>query len=267
MHRIKKRTIVLLAGLAAMIAAPFAIAAGEGQPLDGGARNPSNNQSQAYTRETEVIANNATYGTRQSNKSDNGGGAIYGCRSKEGGTPRAMRPCLRATNLSSGLAFEYQTEGPLGGTFEVGRGGDGTKPFTTNATGVATGLNADRVDGKSADDFVAKDGKAADADKLDGRDSTDFASAGSLAFAKVTAAGNVDGGRGAQSASFDAASNTFTVVFNRDVSSCSYTATESGGTASDEVGISVAAASGNANAVTVDQDADGPVPFNLQVIC
>ena len=46
----------------------------------GGARNPSSNASLAYSRETQIIANNTTYGTRQSNKSTSGGGAIYGCR-------------------------------------------------------------------------------------------------------------------------------------------------------------------------------------------
>ena len=33
-----------------LVAAPLALGAGEGQPIDGGARNPSNNASQAYTR-------------------------------------------------------------------------------------------------------------------------------------------------------------------------------------------------------------------------
>jgi len=89
----------------AICVAPFAIAAGESTPVKGGARNPSNNQSQAYTKETEIIANNGTYGTRQSNKSDNGGGAIYGCRSGEGGSGKGNEPCIRAVNLAKGYAF------------------------------------------------------------------------------------------------------------------------------------------------------------------
>jgi len=40
----------------------------------------------------------------------------------------------------------------------VGSGGDSKRPFTTNATGVATGLNADRVDGKSAAQIAADPG-------------------------------------------------------------------------------------------------------------
>src|SRR4051812_31781536 len=141
--------------LLAVCIAPFALAAGEGKPVDGGARNPSNNESQAYTRETEIIANNGTYGTRQSNKSDNGGGAIYGCRSGEGGPGKGNEPCLRASNIAKGYAFEFESRGTQGGAITVGNGGDTTKPFTTNATGVADGLNADRVDGRNASDIVS----------------------------------------------------------------------------------------------------------------
>ena len=60
-----------------------------------GKRNPSNNPSLALSTETEIIANNSTYGTRQSNKKDgDGGGAIYGCRSSLGNEPcvRAVQP-------------------------------------------------------------------------------------------------------------------------------------------------------------------------------
>src|SRR6059058_5931513 len=113
--------IIAGAALLAVCVAPFALAAGEGRPITGGARNPSSNASQSYTRETQIIANNSTYGTRQSNKSDNGGGAIYGCRSGEGGTPKANRPCIRSNNLSQGLAFEFATGGVVGGTIEVGK--------------------------------------------------------------------------------------------------------------------------------------------------
>ena len=77
---------------------PFAVAAtaGNGSPLKGGARNPGSNESQTFTRETQIIANTSTYGTRQSNKSANGGGAIYGCRAKTG-AGAASPACARAT--------------------------------------------------------------------------------------------------------------------------------------------------------------------------
>ncbi len=116
------------------------------------------------TSETEIVSNIASstglkggYSTRQSNLSSTGGGAIYGCRSTEGGTAASppKNPCVRANNLSTGFAFEFNaTNGTTAGSINVGSGGDTKKPFVTNATGVATGLNADRVDGANAADIV-----------------------------------------------------------------------------------------------------------------
>jgi hypothetical protein len=189
----------------AVCVAPFAIAAGEGKPVNGGARNPSNNASQAYSRETEIIANNGTYGTRQSNKSDNGGGAIYGCRSGEGGSGKGNEPCLRGSNLAKGFAFEFESRGTQGGAITVGNGGDNAKPFTTNATGVADGLNADRVDGKNASDIVA-DAQAANP------------------FAQVTEAGALGTDRGVASAAHES-TGVYSVVFDNDVTKCAYNAT------------------------------------------
>jgi hypothetical protein len=120
----------------ALTVSPFAIGA-TGSALQEGKRNPS---SGAAHKETEIIAKVSSYGTRQSNVlSGNGGGAIYGCRSKEG-----REPCIRSNNLNSGRAFEFETNGTEGGRIEA-KGTD-AHPFTTNATGVATGLNSDRVD-------------------------------------------------------------------------------------------------------------------------
>ncbi len=143
----------------AVIAAPFALAAGEGRSIKGGERNPSPNASLSYGAETEIIADNSTYGTRQSNKGS-GGAAIYGCRA-----PANAEPCLRASNLANGQAFQFATGGGLGGTITVGDGGADDVPFTTNAHGVAKGLNADAVDGLGAqqiiDQAVAKAGGGA----------------------------------------------------------------------------------------------------------
>ncbi len=171
--RIKRKYLLASGLLLVLICAPFAVAAGEGNPLRGGVRNPGADQAQELRRETEIIADVNTYGTRQSNKSDNGGGAIYGCRSGVGGTPQGNEPCIRASNLAAGRAFEFETGGVLGGVISV-PGGDAAKPFTTNATGVADGLNADRVDGQNADQIVAAARNpagltAANAQQLDGR--------------------------------------------------------------------------------------------------
>jgi len=257
----RTRTVMIAGGLTAVLAAPFAGAAGEGRPLDGGARNPSNNPSQEYTRETEVIAQTNTYGTRQSNKSDNGGGAVYGCRSKAGGTPANNEPCLRGTNLADGLAFEFNTNaGVLGGTITVAKGGDTTKPFTTNATGVADGLNADRVDGRQGTDLLGKTEKAADAEKVDGVEGADLARANDLLFARVGADG-AGSGRGVTNVA--TAGATTTVTFNRDVNACSYTVTSNDTATPTET---FAAASTGARTVDVVASTAG-TPFHLQVIC
>ncbi|MTD44572.1 hypothetical protein GKE82_09785 [Conexibacter sp. W3-3-2] len=135
------------------------------------------------TQETQIISNinsstglTGGYSTRQSNLSSTGGGAVYGCRSTEGGSAASppKNPCVRANNLSTGFAFEFNaTNGTTVGTINAGSGGDTKKPFTTNATGVATGLNADRVDGANAADIVAASRAKAglDADTVDGVDS------------------------------------------------------------------------------------------------
>jgi hypothetical protein len=241
--------IVIATAAAAMIITPFAVAAGEGRPVDGGARNPSSNQSLAYNRETEIIANTATYGTRQSNKSANGGGAVYGCRSGPGGTPANNEPCLRGNNLSTGLAFEFAFEGATGGTIDSRVAGDSRRPFTTNATGVATGLNADRVDSKSASEIT-----------------TDAAAAANR-FAVVNAAGTLGANRGATSAANPAGAGTYTVAFSGNISACALGATvaeTTGGAAS------VALGGDNQTVSVVTRDPDGTAadhPFHLTVTC
>jgi hypothetical protein len=136
----------------ALLVSPLAVGR-TGDTLVEGKRNPNSGYAK---RETEIIANNRTYGTRQSNTKDgNGGGAIYGCRS----TPE-REPCVRANNLQAGRAFEFETEGVEAGRIEANA--EGARPFSTNATGVATGLNADRVDSLDAArvDFRAATGTA-----------------------------------------------------------------------------------------------------------
>ena len=144
----------------ALLVSPFAIGA-TGDVLREGKRNPG---SGAAHNETQIIASNKTYGTRQSNVMDgNGGGAIYGCRSNPG-----REPCIRSNNLKDGRAFEFATKGSEGGRIDVD--GANAKPLTTNATGVATGFNADRVDGLDGGrvDFRAGVGASAEILNLDG---------------------------------------------------------------------------------------------------
>jgi hypothetical protein len=232
--------IVVAAVLVALLATPFALAAGENRPVLGGARNPSPNASLSYTRETQIIANNATYGTRQSNKSATGGGAIYGCRARTG-----TKACLRASNLANGRAFSFQTNS---GT-EVGRidGPATAAPFTTSATGVATGLNADKVDGQDAGDIANSANR----------------------FATVNAAGALGAQRGATTAVRTAA-GTYNVAFTEDISKCALAAT----VATNAVpGLATAQLNPDNKTVTVvTRDVTTPAtpvdePFHLTVTC
>jgi hypothetical protein len=197
--------ILAAALLVALMVAPFAGAFGEGNSVRGGARNPSPDARRAYSKETEIIANVNTYGTRQSNKSSNGGGAVYGCRSATGGTPKGNEPCVRASNLANGRAFEFNANG---GT-EVGAitGPATAAPFTTTAKGVATGLNADQVDGKSADEITA---------------------AAQAKFATVTGATGALGDKRGATAAARSAAGIYSVDFDADVSKCARTATIAG---------------------------------------
>jgi hypothetical protein len=234
--------ILASALLVALLVAPFAGAFGEGNAVKGGARNPSPDARRAYTKETQIIANVNSYGTRQSNKSNNGGGAVYGCRSGAGGTAKGNEPCLRASNLAAGRAFEFNTNS---GT-EVGQitGPATAAPFTTTATGVATGLNADKVDGKDATDLQAK-------------------------FATVTGTDGALGSNRGATGSSRASAGVYNVVFDADVSKCSRTATIAGATP----GTITTDAGANAQTVTVRTFDTAAVPaatdhsFNLTVTC
>lgn len=172
-----------------LIASPLTLA-DDGDVMKVGAGNS------ADTKETNISGQKVkTFATRQSNNLEgDGGSATYGCRSSF-----ANEPCLQAFALRTARAFEFRSRGNEGGLITVEGDKDPRKnrPFSTNATGVATGLNADEVDnldaseiiaaaraklgldadtldGKDSTDFLLTTGKAADADKLDGKDSTDF---------------------------------------------------------------------------------------------
>lgn len=143
-------------------------AVGEGDPLTGGERNPSANQTEEFQAETEIIGDIAAstqrkggYVTRQSNTQTGpnaGGAAIYGCRAPAGGTPGDKEACLRANNLGGGTALELQSNG-LPALFQVGQSlgtVSNQPPFATNAGGVVANLNADKVDGMDAEQIIAQ---------------------------------------------------------------------------------------------------------------
>jgi hypothetical protein len=139
--------LVLSSLILALLVAPFAVAS-DGDPVRAGGRT-------TFTSITRVLGNSSTYATQQSNLRDGDGGAArYGCRSSA-----ANEYCLLSKNTGGGGSFRFTSDKSLlGGVIDVkpptGKTARDAKPFTTNATGVATGLNADEVDGMSADDIV-----------------------------------------------------------------------------------------------------------------
>ncbi len=231
----RTRSVVAATGLLVLGISSFAVAQTDLEDfVREGVRNGTT------TAETEIITNVGSttepkggYSTRQSNLSASGGGAIYGCRSKAGGSaakPRPQNPCVRANNLSTGLAFEFNaTHGDIGGLLSVGGGGDSKKPFITNATGVATGLNADEVDGLDAAQIVtaARLKAGLDADTVDGKDSTDL----QARFAQVAANGAVGEGqtRGVASGGVTrTGAGVYAVTFTGNLGNCALSATITG---------------------------------------
>jgi len=229
----RTRSVLLAAGVLVVGLAPFGIAA-TGDSLREGRRNGTT------VKETEIVSNikstttlKGGYSTRQSNLSDSGGGAIYGCRSQEGGsraTPTPQNPCVRANNLSRGLAFEFNASvGDVVGAITAGGGGDAKKPFTTNATGVATGLNADRVDSLDAATIVAnaRAKTGLDADTLDGLDSNDLRPR----FAQISSTGTVVESRGLIATNpvvHANAADPYDITFTGDLTKCAVSATITG---------------------------------------
>jgi hypothetical protein len=217
----------------------YAMASGEGKSLVLGKRNPGSGE---LNRETNILAKMNGYATRQSNfNHGSGGGAIYGCRSNPG-----TQPCIRSNNLATGRAFEFATKGSEGGFIQVD--GKDAKPFTTNAHGVATGLNADQVDGKSADDIVAD-------------------AAAQNPTAQVAADGSLTSSRGVSgTVQHTSGSGKYTLTFVKDVSKCTATATE---TDLSDPGV-IALAPKTSTTIEVDTHGGGALadrPFNLVVTC
>jgi hypothetical protein len=267
---VRTRSVVAATGILVVGLSATGVAATGSAILEGKRNGTATEETQIISRVNASTAATGGFSTRQSNLSSTGGGAVYGCRSTAGGTAATppTNPCIRANNLSNGYAFEFNAnDGLSAGVITAGNGGDAKKPFTTNATGVATGLNADRVDGRSGTDLLGKTEKAADSAKLNGQEASFYAGAGDLLFAAVNTAGNVTASRGG-TATASVVGNTFTVTFPKDVSKCSFTATPNAPIA--VAGLSMAVASAGTNKVTVDEAAPAlptPVPFHLQVIC
>jgi hypothetical protein len=248
------RLVLLAAIVIGLLAAPFAVAAGTGRALLGGERNPGFDTTSALTRETQIVGDIAQgqggvatgtggFTTRQSNKSDSGGGAIYGCRAKAG-----TEACVAANNLANGSAFRFQANGDAPAVGEIRFGTSinalvDKPPFATNGTGLVKNLNADMVGGKHASDLV---------------------DAGQLLFAVVDADGKLPSHRGATGVAVGKGTPVeFTVTFDRDVSKCAYTASPT----STEAGTVAVAPGKEAKDVVVTESGAKATGFHLQVTC
>src|SRR3954463_4417864 len=185
------RAALVSAVVLAALVGPVAFAS-DGDVMRVGAGNSAN------TAETRIIAQNvSTFATpRPKNRGGEGGAATSACRSSFGN-----EPCLAVFALRTARAFDFRSRGTEGGVITVQ--GDANprnnRPFTTNATGVATGLNADEVDGRSADDLRAK-------------------------YALVNDQGVLGNGNGVVSSS-RTAEGTYLVKFEGTITDCGYTAT------------------------------------------
>jgi hypothetical protein len=228
-----------------VVVVPLALGSNDGTSLRGGARNPTNNTGLSYSAETQIISSNSSFGTRQSNKGT-GGGAIYGCRSASGGNP-----CIEANNLNSGSAFEFISSGKTGGSIILSN--KSGAPLTTNATGVATGFNANYLEGHQAKEFIPA------------TQASSFAQTSQLLFAVVSQTGALGATRGATGAS-QTGEKTYTVTFNTSLAKCSVTASPVG-PALTTGSLGVAVSTTNANIAEITAPSALAQGFNVQVIC
>jgi hypothetical protein len=127
------RYAVLAAIGIAVVAAPFAVAAGKGSFTAKDSR---------YT----VLARNTANG--------DGGALAAACTSNASTAGNAHEPCLNMVNKGTGFAAAFRTRGVQG--FRLQTSGSGTAtPFILdkNATGKVTFFNADQLDGVDSSEF------------------------------------------------------------------------------------------------------------------
>jgi len=208
---------------------------------------------------TAIVGSTTGFATRQSNNTNNDGGAAsYGCRADV-----SHEACLFVLNHNGGQVFQFSSNGGVnGGRILVsppsGKTAKDVSPFTTNATGVATGLNADQVDGQSASDIIT-----ATKPPIAVVDANGVASSNSRGLAQSNAVQHTTTG-------------TYTVQFATDVSKCAYSATET--TTTDGGAATAALVTGKTDTLQVvtraggGTDGTGPTapadrPFNLVVNC
>jgi hypothetical protein len=222
--------VILASVLMAMLITPFAVAQTAGND--------------------RVTKDDARYAFLARNiRAGDGGAGAFACNSDVGA---GREPCLNMVNKGSGLAAAFRTRGLTGFRLQTSGSGEAT-PFLLdkNATKRVDFLNADQVDGQSAEEI------------------------GRERFARV----NVDGagaptlvrgnGTVTQNAVTRVGAGDYRVEFTADVNSCVYQVTAADPSAARIVSASEDA--GNTKRVAVQtRDAAGApadAPFHLTVNC
>jgi hypothetical protein len=257
---------MLGAATAMIVAAPVALAAGtsphhlahsatlaDNTPLKGAIHNPA---AGSYLRTTGIFANFNSWTTRVQNVGS-GGAGTFGCKASSSGSA-----CLASENNNGGLAFTFASTGSTAGKILLTN--PNSAPFTTNAHGEASGLNANFLQGKEAKEFQLAKEPAANANALGGKPASEYLNTGQALFADVSSEGKLLSTRGATAVTQSGA--TFTVTFGGSLSKCSLTASPTGtALASGQIGVEVSTA--NANQATVNAPGGFTGGFDLQVLC
>jgi hypothetical protein len=236
-NRVRPKTthVLLAAVLMATLITPLAFAQSSG----GGSRITKDDARYAF------LARNTRAG--------DGGAGAFACSSDTGS---GREPCLNMINKGNGFAAAFRTRGLTGFRLQTSGTGEAT-PFLldSNATGLVKYLNADTVDGQSAEQLgrerFARVNVAADGTPTVVRNN------GAAATNPVTRVGPGD----------------YRVEFTADVNSCVYQAT-----AADPAVSFITSASEDATntkrVVVKTRDGDGAnvgtpadAPFNLTVNC
>lgn len=243
------RAVALAGAVIAIAAAPVALAAGSNPSakaasasgkgtLIGGIHNPAGS---TFANTTGLFGTMKGWVARIQNQGS-GGGVTLLCKSSTGGS------CLESSNSSTGFAFDFRSGGTTGGEITLKSAAD--VPFTTNAHGLASGLNANYLQGDEASAFQLASkpiATATNAENLGGKPASSYVTTSQVLFATVNGE-KIENTRGATSVS--KSESTYTVVFSSEVSKCSYTASPVGA-ALEKGQIGVGPTSGNADAVNV----------------
>jgi hypothetical protein len=266
-RRGRRRAALLGVATAAVVAAPVALAAGtsthhfahaatlaDNTPLKGAIHNPA---SGAYLRTTGIFANFSSWTTRIQNVGS-GGAGTFGCKASSSGSA-----CLASENNNGGLAFTFASTGSTGGKILLTN--PNAAPFTTNAHGQASGLNANYLQGKEAKEFQLAKEPAANANELGGKPASEYLTTGQLLFADVSSEAKIVSTRGATAVT--PSGQTFTITFGTaNLSKCSLTASPTGAAlTTGQLGVEVSTS--NASQAIVSAPSGFTGGFDLQVLC